>query len=86
MALEYCQGKWFHDAVHKRNDPIARFVKSLWGSEGYITYDTKKQAAIAVIGPAQWNALSLCRSWVGDEAYYRAIYDAIQAFFVAPPR
>lgn len=38
MVLEHCQGKWLHDAVYKRDDPVARQVKSLWASEGEVTY------------------------------------------------
>lgn len=79
MAFEYCQGKWLHDAVYKRNDPVARQVKSLWASQGDVTYGHRKQEVIAQIGQMRWDVLSIFRAWVGDEAFYLSVYDALRS-------
>lgn len=77
MALQYFHGKRLHDAAYRLQDPNAMLVKRLWSAEGDVTYEARKRHVISLIGQPCWDVLASCRSFVGDEEYYNALYDAL---------
>lgn len=79
MALIYVHGKWLHDRAVKHRDPIAIMVKRLWSAEHDPSYPDKRRAVVNIVGRRRWKLLYASRPLVGKEAFYRAVYDAIQA-------